>query len=345
MKDQPRNAVEPTADGTDRTDPLPEMVDRATWQAELDRLLVREKAHTREGDAIAAARRRLPMVEMDSGITLTGAHGPVTLLEVFEGRRQLIVYFHMWHADEPAEAQCEGCTFFNGQVRELSYLHSRDVTYATFCQGPYEESVAYRDFMGWDVPWYSASRSADALLAAAGSACRCATCGTVTGCSRPTGRAAAPRRSWPLPTGCSTGLCTADRRPGRTLRPAGPSCSGPAAISSAPTAARLPSGHGSPPDAPRHSLDWPVCAEMAIRRARARAIVHDRDERSAGRRLRRRIGPPLFLLHGGPAISDYMDMLVPAVDTAGAGCRSRPTGTHRRRRNASKSLTLCRINR
>jgi predicted dithiol-disulfide oxidoreductase (DUF899 family) len=84
---------------------------------------------------------------------------------VFEGRRPLIAYFHMWHADRPASAQCEGCTFYNGQVRELSYLHSRDVTYTTFCQGPYDESVRYRDFMGWDVPWYSAQDSADALLA------------------------------------------------------------------------------------------------------------------------------------------------------------------------------------
>ncbi len=147
------------------TDALPPITDRATWQSELDRLLVREKAHTREGDAIAAARRRLPMVEVDPTITLTGPNGPVTLLEVFEGRRLLIVYFHMWHNGQPAEAQCEGCTFFNGQVRELSYLHSRDVTYATFCEGPYEESVRYRDFMGWDVPWYSAQDSADALLA------------------------------------------------------------------------------------------------------------------------------------------------------------------------------------
>ena len=151
-------------EGSD-TSALPAMVDRATWQAELDELLVREKAHTREGDAIAAARRRLPMVEVDPTITVTGPHGPVTLLEVFEGRRQLIVYFHMWHTGQPAEGQCEGCTFFNGQVRELSYLHSRDVTYATFCEGPYEESVRYRDFMGWDVPWYSAQDSADALLA------------------------------------------------------------------------------------------------------------------------------------------------------------------------------------
>jgi predicted dithiol-disulfide oxidoreductase (DUF899 family) len=144
---------------------LPAIIDRAAWQTRLDELLVREKAHTREGDAIAAARRRLPMVEVDSSVLVTGADGPVSLLEVFEGRRQLIVYFHMWHDGHPAAEQCEGCTFFNGQVRELSYLHSRDVTYATFCEGPYAESAAYREFMGWDVPWYSARDSGDALLA------------------------------------------------------------------------------------------------------------------------------------------------------------------------------------
>ena len=147
---------------------VPAVADRATWQAQLDELLVREKAHTREGDAIAAERRRLPMVEVDGATPLVGAEGPVTLLETFEGRRQLLVYYHMWHDGRPAEGQCEGCTFFNGQVRELSYLHSRGVTYATFCQGAYDESVAYRDFMGWDVPWYSAKDSADQLLAGRG---------------------------------------------------------------------------------------------------------------------------------------------------------------------------------
>ena len=145
--------------------PAPAVVDRATWQARLDELLIREKAHTREGDAIAAERRRLPMVEVDAATPLIGADGPVTLLETFEGRRQLLVYFHMWHDGRPAARQCEGCTFFNGQVRELSYLHSRGVTYATFCEGSYDESVAYRDLMGWDVPWYSAKDSADKLLA------------------------------------------------------------------------------------------------------------------------------------------------------------------------------------
>jgi predicted dithiol-disulfide oxidoreductase (DUF899 family) len=144
----------------------PAVVDRATLQAHLDALLVHEKAHTREGDAIAAARRRLPMAEVDASITVTGADGPVALRDVFEGRRQLIAHFQMWHLGEPASGQCEGCTFFVGHVHahELSYLHSRDVTYATFSQGPYDQSVRYRDFMGWEMPWYSARDSADSLL-------------------------------------------------------------------------------------------------------------------------------------------------------------------------------------
>jgi predicted dithiol-disulfide oxidoreductase (DUF899 family) len=145
--------------------PVPEVVDRATWQTELDSLLIREKAHTREGDSIAAARRRLPMVEVDPTITLIGSQGPTMLKDVFEGRRQLIAYFHMWHEGKSAADQCEGCTFFNSQVRELSYLHSRDVTYATFSEGPYDESRRYRDFMGFEAPWYSVHGADDALVA------------------------------------------------------------------------------------------------------------------------------------------------------------------------------------
>lgn len=143
---------------------LPTTVDRATFHAQLDTLRVREKAHTREGDAIAAARRRLPMVEVDAALTLVGPDGPTTLLAAFEGRRQLVAYYFMWHTGHPAAEQCEGCTFYTNQVAELSYLHSRDITYAVFCQGPFDESVRYRDFMGWQVPWYSARESADRLL-------------------------------------------------------------------------------------------------------------------------------------------------------------------------------------
>jgi predicted dithiol-disulfide oxidoreductase (DUF899 family) len=155
---------------------LPKAVDRATFQAELDKLRVREKAHTRESDAIAAARRRLPMVEVDAGLELIGPDGPVTLLDAFEGRRQLIAYYFMWNPGRPAPEQCEGCTYYTSQVAELSHLHSRNITYAVLCQGrntasggadaqaSYEESLRYRDFMGWSMPWYSAQPSLDALL-------------------------------------------------------------------------------------------------------------------------------------------------------------------------------------
>src|ERR1700677_1200500 len=136
----------------------PKIVDRAAFQAELDEVRIREKAHTREGDAIAAARRPLPMGEADAATKLIGDTGEVTLLDAFEGRRVMIAYYFMWHAGQPAPEQCEGCTLYTSQVRELSFLHSRDVTYATFCQGPYEESARYRDFMGWEMPWYSVPR-------------------------------------------------------------------------------------------------------------------------------------------------------------------------------------------
>jgi predicted dithiol-disulfide oxidoreductase (DUF899 family) len=143
---------------------MPRVADRAAFQVELDALRVREKAHTREGDAIAAARRRLPMVEVAADLPLVGPNGTVTLRDAFEGRRQLIAYYFMWHPGRPSPEQCEGCTWCTTHVSELAYLHSRDISYAVFCQGPYDESVRYHDFMGWDIPWYSALPSLDTLL-------------------------------------------------------------------------------------------------------------------------------------------------------------------------------------
>lgn len=145
---------------------LPPVTTRAGYEAAIEELRVREKAHTREGSAVAAARRRLPAVEVDASLTVEGASGPVPLLEVFEGRRLLVVYYFMWHTGQPAARQCEGCTFFTSQVRELSTLHSRDTTYATICQGPFAESARYRAFMGWEHPWYSVGDSGPALLGA-----------------------------------------------------------------------------------------------------------------------------------------------------------------------------------
>ena len=71
----------------------------------------------------------------------------------------------MWYPGRPAADQCEGYTWVTSQVRELSYIHPRDVTFAVFCKGPYPESARYRDFMGWEMPWYSAQESLDILLA------------------------------------------------------------------------------------------------------------------------------------------------------------------------------------
>ena len=115
---------------------LPPTADRAAFDTELEQLRIREKAQTREGDAIAAARRRLPMVEVDAATPLVGPYGPTTLLAAFEGRRQLIAYFHMWYEGGTAPEQCEGCTWVTSQVCELGYLHARDITYALFSLGP-----------------------------------------------------------------------------------------------------------------------------------------------------------------------------------------------------------------
>jgi predicted dithiol-disulfide oxidoreductase (DUF899 family) len=142
----------------------PPVADRAAFQAALDELRTREKAHSRAGDAIAAARRRLPMVEVDASLRLDGPDGPLTLLDAFEGRHQLVAYFFMWHPGRSAAEQCEGCTWVNSQIRELSYLHSRSITYAVLCQGPYDASSRYRDFMGWTTPWYSAEPSIGELF-------------------------------------------------------------------------------------------------------------------------------------------------------------------------------------
>ncbi len=164
MKDETPIPDGPTGGTDTNASGLPPVSDRTAFEAELNRLRAREKAHTREGDAIAAARRRLPMVEVDATLELIGPQGPLTLLDSFEGRRQLVAYFFMWHDGHPAAEQCEGCTWVTTQVAELSYLHSRDITFAVFCQGPYDESIRYHDFMGWDMPWYSAQGSAEALL-------------------------------------------------------------------------------------------------------------------------------------------------------------------------------------
>lgn len=132
----------------------PPVVDGGTWRAALDDLRRREKAATRELDAIAAARRRLPMVEMDD-YTLTGADGPIRLVDIFDGRAQLIVYNHMW--ENGAEWQCGGCTGFTSQFTRLEFLDNYDAKFVIVTNGPIDEALAYRDKVGNLMDWYSAA--------------------------------------------------------------------------------------------------------------------------------------------------------------------------------------------
>jgi predicted dithiol-disulfide oxidoreductase (DUF899 family) len=138
------------------TGALPPVVDQQTWRAALDELRVREKAATRELDAIAAQRRRLPMVELPD-YTLIGPDGPVRLVDVFDGRSQLIVYNHMWFDD--AEWQCGGCTGLTSQYVRLGFLDAYDARFVVVTHGPIDEALAYREKVGNRMDWYSSSES------------------------------------------------------------------------------------------------------------------------------------------------------------------------------------------
>jgi predicted dithiol-disulfide oxidoreductase (DUF899 family) len=133
----------------------PPIVDLATWQAARDELLVREKAHTREGDAIAAARRRLPMVEFDGTVEVVGPDGPVPFLDLFQGRDELVVYKHMWYDGAPHQGQCEGCTVSAWGLKDSVYLNARGVSFAIVTTGRWDEVAAYVEFMGYTQAWYS----------------------------------------------------------------------------------------------------------------------------------------------------------------------------------------------
>jgi predicted dithiol-disulfide oxidoreductase (DUF899 family)/uncharacterized protein YndB with AHSA1/START domain len=146
----------------------PPVVDRAAWQAAREELLVREKAHTREGDAIAAARRRLPMVEVDGKVAVVGAAGPVPFVDLFQGRDELVVYHTMWYDGAPPQGQCEGCTFNLWHMRDAVYLNARGVAFAVLTSGPWDEVAPYVEFMGYTQPWYSVRGVAAPLLAEAG---------------------------------------------------------------------------------------------------------------------------------------------------------------------------------
>jgi len=131
---------------------LPEIVDQAEWERAQAELLMKEKAATRERDALAAERRRLPMTEIRTDSTFEGPGGEVGLADLFEGRSQLLVY-NFWFPEDGDP--CGGCSMFTDQISPLAHLRARDVSFALVSTAPQEQLQAFRERMGWEVPWYT----------------------------------------------------------------------------------------------------------------------------------------------------------------------------------------------
>jgi predicted dithiol-disulfide oxidoreductase (DUF899 family) len=138
---------------------LPKIVSAAEWQAAHENLLVKEKAATRARDALAAERRRLPMVRIEKDYQFEGPDGKATLLDLFEGRPQLLLYHFMFapSVDGWPEAGCPGCSFFVDQIGHLAHLHARATSFALVSLAPLDKIQAYKKRLGWSLPWFSSA--------------------------------------------------------------------------------------------------------------------------------------------------------------------------------------------
>jgi predicted dithiol-disulfide oxidoreductase (DUF899 family) len=136
---------------------LPPVVSPEEWNAAREELLVKEKELMRAGDALAAERRRMPRQAVSKDYRFEGPDGEVGLLDMFEGRRQLIVYRFFFDPDVNGwpERGCRGCSFGADQVAHLAHLNSRDTTLAYASRAPQQEIARLREEMGWEMPWYT----------------------------------------------------------------------------------------------------------------------------------------------------------------------------------------------
>jgi predicted dithiol-disulfide oxidoreductase (DUF899 family) len=132
---------------------LSPVVSPTEWQAARDALLAEEKDATRARDALAAKRRRLPLVRIEKDYVFAGPHGETALPDLFEGRRQLLLYHFMFGPNQ--EAGCDGCSMFIDQVGHPAHLHARDTSFAIVSRAPIAKIEPYRQRMGWTTPWVS----------------------------------------------------------------------------------------------------------------------------------------------------------------------------------------------
>jgi len=131
----------------------PPIVAVKEWEGALELLRAKEKELTRAHDALAAERRRLPWVRIEKDYVFDGPHGKVRLVDLFDGRRQLLIYHFRFGPNQTAG--CDGCSMFVDQVGHLAHLHARDTSFVLVSRAPTAALEAYRKRMGWSVPWYS----------------------------------------------------------------------------------------------------------------------------------------------------------------------------------------------
>ena len=181
----------------------PPVVDLATWQAARDELLVREKAHTREGDAIAAARRRLPMVELDGTVEVVGRRRPGPVPRPVPGpRRARGLPAHVVRR-RAAPGAVRGLHLHVWHMKDAVYLNARGVSFAVLTSGPWDEVAPYVEFMGYTQPWYSV-RGVEAPVGGRRWGTSSVSCATATACSSPTPRRAVATSRSTGPSACST---------------------------------------------------------------------------------------------------------------------------------------------
>jgi predicted dithiol-disulfide oxidoreductase (DUF899 family) len=132
---------------------LPPVVSEAEWQAAHEKMLAKEKDATRARDVLAAERRRLPRVRIEKDYVFEGPGGKASLLDLFEGRRQLIVYHFMFGPNQ--NEGCDGCSMFADQVCHLAHLYARDTSFALVSRAPSAKIEPYKQRMGWTIPWFS----------------------------------------------------------------------------------------------------------------------------------------------------------------------------------------------
>jgi predicted dithiol-disulfide oxidoreductase (DUF899 family) len=206
---------------------MPPIVSPQEWEAAREKLLVKEKELTRVRDALAAERRRMPWMAVEKNYQFEGPNGSASLADLFEGRRQLIVYRAFYAPDVTTyaaggaypERACVGCSMVADQVAHPAHLNARDTTLAFVSRAPQAEIQGLKERMGWEtIPWYTLTDDFDADFGVDEWHGTNAFFREASGSSEPTSSTTAATRRWGAPGATSISRRSAARRNGRTRR-------------------------------------------------------------------------------------------------------------------------------